>query len=48
VLWLGDDTLLLIQGYLDAREALDGSGGEAEDSELLDATPMEVVSYAIR
>lgn len=48
VLWLGDDTVLLIQGYVDARAALDGSGGEAEDSELLDATPMEVVSYAIR
>ncbi len=48
VILLADDRALVVRGFQDARDALDGTGGEADDAELDDATPMEIIAYAIR
>jgi len=46
VILLGSSRLLVVSGYQDARDALDGTGDDSKDLEY--ATPVEVIAYAIR
>ncbi len=48
VILLDDDRCLVVSGFQDARDALDGTGGDDPEADLEYATPVEVIAYAIR
>jgi hypothetical protein len=48
VILLDDGRVLVVSGFQDARDALDGTGDDDPETDLEYATPVEVIAYAIR